>query len=50
MARWAIDSLLMAEGERCTDFQLPLQCGNDIIQYPGNSSFTFCECCDNRVK
>ena len=37
MARWAIDSLLMAEGERCTDFQLPLKSGNDVIQYPGNT-------------
>ena len=35
MARWAIDSLLITEGERCPDFQLPLQSGSDIIQYPG---------------
>jgi len=36
MARWAVDDLLLAEGEKCQDFQLPLQSGNDIIQYPGD--------------
>lgn len=37
MARWAIDELLLAEGEKCPDFQLPLKSGNEIIQYPGES-------------
>jgi len=37
LPRWCIDELLMKDSEKCSNFQLPLLSGDQIIPYPGSS-------------
>lgn len=37
LPRWCIDDLLIKDGEKCANFQLPIKSEDQVVRYPGTS-------------